>query len=144
MNTSTDLTFRVTSQALRAVRRGDQAWIQAHLALAAFVEMGGIPISGRYRRRNLVFYRIGNRQYAREYVIPRDPRTLAQQDRRAIMRWLAPEWQRLSQKQQDAWIAAAEKVWSRRRLTPTRPQTPDCVKPGPIAVTSGAPAATRP
>ena len=117
MKTCTDLALSVTAEALRAVRRGDHAWIQAHLALAAFIEIGAVPISGKYRHRDLVFYRRRNRQYARRYVIPRDPRTPAQQRVRAIMRWLAREWRRLTEEQRRAWIAAAEQVLSRLRLT---------------------------
>ena len=117
MRTCTDLTFSITAEALRAVRRGDQAWIQAHPAVAAFIEMGAIPIIGKYRPRNLVFYRRGNRQYARRYVIPVDPHTPAQKQVRAIKRWLSQQWSRLTEEQRRAWIAAGEQVLSRRRLT---------------------------
>ena len=117
MSTCTDLARSVTAEALRALRRGDQAWIQAHLPLAAFIENGAVPISGKYRHRNLVFYRRRNRQYARRYVIPRDPRTHAQQHVRAIMGLLSQQWQRLTEEQRRAWIAVAEQVLSRLRLT---------------------------
>ena len=117
MNARTDLALGVTAEALRAVRRGDQAWIQAHLALAAFIENGAVPIIGKYQHRNLVFYRRRHRQYARRYVIPRDPRTHAQQHVRAIMGLLSQQWQRLTEEQRRAWLAVAEQVLSRLRLT---------------------------
>jgi hypothetical protein len=99
------------------VRRGDEAWIQAHLAVAAFLETGAVPIIGKYRLRGLVFYRIRNRQYARAYVIPLDPRTPPQQRVRDIMRSLSREWRRLTPEQRQAWNAAAEQVLSRLHLT---------------------------
>ena len=117
MKPSTDLTYSITKQALRAVAHGDQAWIQAHLAVTAFLETGRVPRIGKYRFRNLVFYRIRNRQYARRQVIPLDPRTPAQQRTRAIMRLLSPVWRRLTPEQRQSWIAAGEKVLSRLRLT---------------------------
>ena len=120
MNTSTDLTFRVTTEALEAVSRGDEAWIQAHLAVAAFLEIGAVPVIGKYRLRDLVFYRIGNRQYARAHVIPMDPRTPAQLRVRDIVSSLSREWRRLTPEQRRAWNAAAEWVLSRLHLTQGR------------------------
>ena len=112
----TNLEWRVTSEARRAVERGNQPWIQAHLPLAAFVENQTIPLSGRYRRRNLVFYRIRDGQYARRYVRPRDPRTPAQRRVRALLGALSRQWRLLSQAQQWAWVGVAEAMLSRRRL----------------------------
>jgi len=112
----TNLEWRVTSEARRAVERGNQPWIQAHLPLAAFVENQTIPLSGRYRRRNLVFYRIRNGQYARRYVRPRDPRTPAQRRVRALLGALSRQWRLLTQAQQWAWVGVAEAMLSRRRL----------------------------
>ena len=117
MKLCADLARSVTAEALDALRRGDHAWIRANLALAAFIENGAVPIIGKYQHRGLVFYRRRHRQYARRYVIPRDPRTPAQQRVRAIMRWLAREWRRLTEEQRRAWIAVAEQVLSRLRLT---------------------------
>ena len=117
MKACTDLALGVTAEALRALRRGDQPWIQAHLALAAFIENSAVPIIGKYQPRNLVFYRRRHRQYARRYVIPRDPRTHAQQHVRAMMGLLSQQWQRLTGEQRRAWIAVAKQVLSRLRLT---------------------------
>ena len=117
MKRQSDLAFSVTAEAIRAVRRGDEAWIQAHLAVAAFLETGAVPIIGKYRLRGLVFYRIGNRQYARAYVIPLDPYTPPQQRVRDIMRSLSREWRKLTPEQRQAWNAAAEQVLSRLHLT---------------------------
>jgi hypothetical protein len=112
----TNLEWRVTSEARRAVERGNQPWIQAHVPLAAFVENQTIPLSGRYRRRNLVFYRIRDGQYARRYVRPRDPRTPAQRRVRALLGALSRQWRLLTQAQQWAWVGVAEVMLSRRRL----------------------------
>ena len=86
MKKCTDLASQITREAIRAVKHGDYAWIQEHRAVTAFLELGARPRINKYRHRGLVFYRRRNRQYARQYVWPVNPRTPAQLRVRAIMR----------------------------------------------------------
>ena len=81
----------------------------------------GLPLgfSGRAPNRDVVYYRIHRRndQYARRYVLPRNPRTPPQRLMRAIVAALTKEWSgRLTPEQRAAWNAYAEKVNSRWRL----------------------------
>jgi hypothetical protein len=94
----------------------DQALRRAYAAQA--IREAQVPaILGKDLSWGLVYYRIGNRQYARLYVIPADPLTPAQQRMRAIMRAVSQAAKALlTPKQKRAWIAAAAKVQSRLRL----------------------------
>ena len=75
-------------------------------------------ILGKDLSWGVVYYRIGNHQHARLYVIPADPITPARQRMQAIMRAVSQAGSTLlTREQQQAWIAVGEKVLSRRRLT---------------------------
>ncbi|MGD0262634.1 MAG: hypothetical protein ABSD29_22950, partial [Verrucomicrobiota bacterium] len=73
-------------------------------------------IRGKVGYLRVVFYGVGSRQYARNYVVPRDPRTRHQERARGRMGAVSAAWgRRLSAEQRGAWNAAAAQELSRRR-----------------------------
>ena len=83
-----------------------------------------VPRSGRFN--GWIYYMRGNKQVRRPYVKPRDPRTAAQLRCRAAFATAVRAWsecQGMTQEDQRAWIAAAEKIRSRPRLAQSGPLT---------------------
>jgi hypothetical protein len=83
-----------------------------------------VPSSGRLG--GWIYYMRGNKQVRRPYVKPRDPRTPAQLRCRAAFGAAVKVWseaQGMTQDDQRAWIAAAEKIRSRARLAQSGPLT---------------------
>ena len=95
----------------------DKAVRRAYAAQA--IREAQVPaILGKDLGWGLVYYRVHNRQHARLYVIPADPHTPARDRMRAIMRAVSQAYDTLlTPEQRRAWLAAGEKVLSRRRLT---------------------------
>jgi hypothetical protein len=72
-------------------------------------------IRGKVGHVRVVFYGVGSRQYARDYVVPRDPRTRPQERVRVRLGAVSAAWGReLTEGQRGAWNAAAAKELSRR------------------------------
>ena len=83
-----------------------------------------VPKSGRFGA--WIYYMRRNKQVRRPYVKPRDPRTPAQLRNRATFRAAVKAWSEcraMTQDDQLAWIAAAEKIRSRPRLAQSGPLT---------------------
>jgi hypothetical protein len=74
-------------------------------------------IVGKDLSWGVVYYRVRSRRYARLYVIPANPLTPPRQRMQTIMRAVSQTYSStlLTEEQRRAWIAAGEKVWSRRR-----------------------------
>ena len=120
----------VTEFARRVFGMGDPEWLAARPDVVAWLEKGiaywatvqkadvkkcRYFIRGKLGGLRLVYYGMGARQYARNYVVPRDPGTVRQQERRALMRAVSRAWGRvLTAEQHGAWNAAARQVLSRR------------------------------
>jgi hypothetical protein len=84
----------------------------------------GRPMSGR--SGSYVYYMRKGRQRWHRYIIPRDPRTPAQQRSRAIFGAASKTWsesKELTDEQRDAWRADAAKRQSRPRLGSSGPLT---------------------
>jgi len=72
-------------------------------------------IRGKIGYLRVVFYGVGSRQYARDYVVPRDPRTRHQARVRGRLGRVSATWGRgLTEEQRVAWNAVAAKELSRR------------------------------
>jgi len=83
-----------------------------------------VPKSGRLGP--WIYYMRGNKQVRRPWVRPRDPRTPAQLRCRAAFGTAVKAWsecQGMTQEDQRAWIAVAEKIRSRPRLAQSGPLT---------------------
>ena len=83
-----------------------------------------VPKSGR--SGEWIYYMRGNKQVRRPYVKPKDPRTPAQLRNRAAFGAAVKAWSEgrgMTQDDQRAWIAAAEKIRSHPRLCQSGPLT---------------------
>ena len=83
-----------------------------------------VPKSGR--QGGWVYYMRGNKQCRRRWVKPKDPRTAGQLRTRAAFAAAMKAWsegQGMTQDDQRAWCAAAQKIWSRPRLNQSGPLT---------------------
>src|ERR1035441_3637768 len=79
-----------------------------------------IPKSGKCG--GVVYYRTHRGQYSRRYVIPHDPRTVAQRLAREIMCAVSKAWRDLlTEEERGAWRVAGPKVMSRPRLFQSGP-----------------------
>ena len=102
----------------RSVPTGGKALLGAkERKLHDQLKKDGRPKSGRAGA--YVYYMRKGRQCWRRYVVPKDPRTIAQRRSRAIFgsaskTWSADEF--LTDEQRDAWYAQGAKTRSRRRL----------------------------
>ena len=70
---------------------------------------------------NMVSYRRPSGQFRRRYVVPNDPRTNIQMQRRRTMKSLRLLWSALTQLQRAAWIAAGQDHRTARRLNQSGP-----------------------
>jgi hypothetical protein len=94
------------------------------LKLHAQLIAEGTPMSGR--SGGYVYYRSKGRQRWHRYIIPRDPRTPAQQRSRAVFGAASKTWsesEELTDELRDAWHADAAKRKSRSRLGSSGPLT---------------------
>jgi hypothetical protein len=83
-------------------------------SLAIKMKILDVPQSGRLG--TAVSYKTRSGQFRRRYVIPRDPRTQSQVNRRMALRRAAYLWGKLTDSQRAAWTSAAHGVRTRRRL----------------------------
>lgn len=70
---------------------------------------------------NMVSYRRASGQFRRRYVVPNDPRTNIQIQRRRAMKSLRLLWSALTELQRAAWIAAGQDHRTARRLNQSGP-----------------------
>jgi hypothetical protein len=107
------------------VPQGGQAPLSAQeLKQHAQLTSGPSPMSGR--SRGYVYYWFKGRQRWRRYVIPKNPRTPAQQRARAIFGTASKTWSEdglLTEEQRDAWYADGARKESRPRLGQSGPLT---------------------
>jgi hypothetical protein len=73
-----------------------------------------VPQSGK--THDMVSYKTRHGQFRREYVVPHDPRTQTQLDRRAALRRATRLWGTLTDPQRAAWNAAAHGARTQPRL----------------------------
>ena len=85
-----------------------------HNRLAINMKIRDIPQSGKVG--TMVSYKTRYGQVRRRYVIPRDPATPAQVDRRVAMTHWARQWSRLTEQQREAWNATAGDARTQPRL----------------------------
>ena len=108
----------IVPQAAKAVLEPDD--LRRHAEIIA----DGKPRSGRCGQ--FVYYMFKGRLRWRRYVVPRDPRTLAQQLARAAFGAMSRTWSesnRLTEEQRDDWYTEAAKVQSHPRLGLSGPLT---------------------
>jgi hypothetical protein len=102
----------------RALLRCRHRILEPHeLEQHAWLLAEGKPLSGRHGP--FVYYWAYGRQHWRRDVIPRDPRTPAQQRSRAAFATASKGWSEtapLTEERRDAWHAAAAKITSKPRL----------------------------
>jgi hypothetical protein len=87
---------------------------RGHTHLAINMKIRDIPQSGKVG--TMVSYKTRYGQVRRRYVIPRDPATLAQMNRRVAMTRWARQWSRLTEEQRHGWNATAGDARTRPRL----------------------------
>ena len=85
------------------------------------MKMLTVPSSGR--QGQAVFYKSRFGQCSRQYIVPADPASPAQQHRRAVFGYYARLWSRLTEGQRDRWNVAGPRVMSDPRAGQRGPLT---------------------